>query len=135
MYNSKLYWTLILTSTVTACISISAFTFLLDIPVGIMSSAIGLTICAIAAGIKKWKSIINRKRKKHGKIVLLAKSKINSREVLIYKALIYLIISHNEFALMNVLKEYDNMKEEIKHFRTLTIKDFSLFIKQCCHIV
>ena len=118
MYNCKLYWTLILTSTVTACISISAFTFLLDIPVGIMSSAIGLTICAIAAGIKKWKSIINRKRKKHGKIVLLAKSKINSREVLIYKALIYLIISHNEFALMNVLKEYDNMKEEIKHFRT-----------------
>ena len=41
---------LILASTITGCISISAFTFLIDIPVGITSSAIGLKICAITAG-------------------------------------------------------------------------------------
>ena len=40
------------------------------IPVGIASSAIGLKICAIIAGIKKYKSIIKKKKKKHGKIVL-----------------------------------------------------------------
>ena len=38
---------------VTGCISISAFASLLGIPIGITSSAIGLKICAIAAGIKK----------------------------------------------------------------------------------
>ena len=49
---------LILISTVTGCVSISAV--------------------AITAGIKKYKSIIQKKKKKLGKIVLLAKSKFKS---------------------------------------------------------
>ena len=55
---------LILASAITGCISISAFTSLIRIPIGITSSAIGVKICAIAAGIKKYKSIIKRKKKK-----------------------------------------------------------------------
>ena len=66
---------LILASTITGCISISAFVSLLGIPIGITNSAIGLKICAITVGIKKFKSIIKKKKKKHDKIVLLAKSK------------------------------------------------------------
>ena len=68
---------------------------------GITSSVIGLKICAIAAGIKKYKSIIKEKKKKHDKIVLLAKSKLNSIEVLLSKALMDSNISHDEFVLMN----------------------------------
>ena len=48
----------ILASTIAKCISISVFVFLLGIPIGITSSPIGLKICAIDAGIKKYKSII-----------------------------------------------------------------------------
>ena len=44
---------LILASTVTDCASISAFVLLVCVPVGIMSSAVGLKICEITAGIKK----------------------------------------------------------------------------------
>ena len=85
---------------------------MLGIPIGIRSSAIGFKICAIAAGIKKYKSIIKKKKKKHEKIVLLAKDKLNSLEVLISKALIDSVISHDEFVLINnVLKEYDKMKK------------------------
>ena len=63
-------------------------------------------------GIKKCKSII-KKKKKHNKIVLLAKSKLNRIEVLTYKTLIDLNISHGEFVLIkNVFKEYNEMKEE-----------------------
>ena len=59
------------------------------------------------AGIKKHKSIIKKKRKKHDKIVLLAKSKLNNIEVLISKALTDSNISHDEFVLINnVLKEF-----------------------------
>ena len=58
---------LILASTITGCISISVFISLIDIPVGITSSAIGLKIFPIAAGIKKYKSIIRKKEKKHDK--------------------------------------------------------------------
>ena len=71
---------LILTSTIAGCISISTFAFLLEIP-------IGLNICGIAAGINKQKTIIQKMKKKYDKIVLLAKSKLNSVEVLISKAL------------------------------------------------
>ena len=110
---------LILVPTITGCISISAFASLLGIPIGIASSAIELKICAIAAGIKKSKSIIKKKKKKHNKIVLLVKSKLNSIEVLISKALIDSNISHDEFvSINNVLKEYEEMKEKIKNLKT-----------------
>ena len=79
---------LILSSTVTGCISISASTSLLRIPIGITSSAIRLKICAITAEMKKYKSITKKKKKKHEKTVLLAKSKLNRIEVLTFKALI-----------------------------------------------
>ena len=99
---------LIVISTITGCVSISDFASLVGIPIGITSSAIGLKICAITAGIKKYKSII-KKKKKHDKIVLLAKSKLNSIKVLI------LNITYDEFVLINnVLKDFYNMKEEIK---------------------
>ena len=68
----------------------------------------------MTAGIKKYKSIIKKKKRKHDK-VLLAKSKLISIEVLISKALIYSVIRHNEFILINnVLKEYNEMKEKSK---------------------
>ena len=44
---------LILASTVTGCVSISAFASLVAIPAGITSSALGIKICPITAGIKK----------------------------------------------------------------------------------
>ena len=68
----------------------------------------------MTAGIKKYKSIIKKKKRKHDK-VLLAKSKLISIEVLISKALIYSVIRHDEFILINnALKEYNEMKEKSK---------------------
>ena len=78
-----------LISTVAECVSISPFASLVGIPIGITSPAVRLNICVITAGIEKYKSIIKKKKKKHGKIVLLAKSKFNSIEVLVSKAMIY----------------------------------------------
>ena len=66
---------LILASTVTGCVSISAFASFFSIHIGITSSAIGLKICAISAVIERYKSVTKKKKKKHDKIVLLAKSK------------------------------------------------------------
>ena len=71
----------ILASTITGCISISAFASLIGIPRGIAISVIGLKICAIAARIKNRKSVIKKNKNKHDKIVLLAKSKLNKIEV------------------------------------------------------
>ena len=48
--------------TIFGC-SISAFSSLVAIPVGITSSAIGLKICTITARIKKYNSVIKKKKK------------------------------------------------------------------------
>ena len=109
---------LILISTITGCIFISAFASLVGIPIAITNSAVGLTSCVLTAASKNYKSIIKKKKKKHDKIVLLAKSKLNSMEVLISKALIDSVISHEEFVLINVLKQYNEMKKEIKNLMT-----------------
>ena len=78
---------LISASTILGCISVSAFASLIGNLIGITISAIGLKICAINAGIHKYKSIVKKKEKKYDKIVLLAKCKLNTTEVLISKAL------------------------------------------------
>ena len=60
-----------------------------------------------------------KKKKKYDKIVLLAKSKLSSIKILISKTLIDSNINHDEFVLINnVLKEYNDMKEEIKNLKT-----------------
>ena len=53
---------LILISTVPGCVSISGFAFLVNIPIGNLSYAIGLKFYIITAGIKKYKSIIKKKK-------------------------------------------------------------------------
>ena len=55
---------LISASSITEHVSISSLASLVGIPIGIKSSAIGLKICAITAGIEKYKSVIKKKKKK-----------------------------------------------------------------------
>ena len=55
-------------SAVSGCVSISAFATLFVVPLGISSSAAELRICAITAGIKKYKPIIKKKRKKYDSV-------------------------------------------------------------------
>ena len=107
---------LILGSAITGFVSICVFASLVGIPIGIMSSATGLKFCAITARITKHRSIIKKKKKKHDKIASLSKSKLNCIELLLSTSLIDWVISHDEFVLMNnVLKEYEEMKKEIKN--------------------
>ena len=61
---------LTLVFAVTVCIFISAFGSLVDISKGIKSPTTELNICAIIGRIKKYKSIIKKKKKKHEEITL-----------------------------------------------------------------
>ena len=101
---------LFLGSTITGYISVFAFASLVSISIETTSSVIGLKIYAITVAMNKYKSIV---------IVLLAKSKLNRIEILISKPLIDSVISHDEFAFVdNALKEYNEMKWEIKNLKT-----------------
>ena len=72
---------------------------------------------SLATGIvKKLLDVTRKKRKKHDKILMLAKSKFNSIDALISQALIDMDISHEEF--ITILKEkdrYEMMKENLKN--------------------
>ena len=87
---------------------------MLSIPIEITSYAAGLKIYAMPVSMKKYKSIIKKKKKKHQEIVLLAKSNLSSIEVLNSKSLIDSNISHDKFLLINnALHKYDDMKQEV----------------------
>ena len=70
----------------------------------------------ITTGIKTYKSVIKKKKKKkHDKTASLAIFKLNSIKALISKTLIDSNISHDEFILIyNVMKDFYDMKEEIR---------------------
>ena len=123
--NKKVYTTLnciehffSLLFVVTRYISISAFASLVDIPTRILSSATGLNISAVVARIKKYKSIIKKKKKKNDKIALLAKIKLDSIKSLIFRPLTDSHIGPNYLLLTDVLRKYDDMKEEINNIAT-----------------
>ena len=49
------------------------FSFIAGIPIGILNSSVELEICVITAGLKRYNSIIKKKRKKPDKTMFLAK--------------------------------------------------------------
>ena len=106
---NSLEFSLLLISAVIGPLSNSTFTTLLSIPVGITSSVVGLKVCAITAGIKNYKLVFKKKKKKkYDKIVLLGKTNGDTIGVLISKAFNDSCISHDEFvSVSNVLRLFD----------------------------
>ena len=105
---------LIVLSATSGGVSIILFTSVNGAPVGIASASFTLVFSLTTGIIKKLLNTKNKK-KKHDKILLLAKSKLNSIEILISQALIDMGISHEEF--VTILKEkdlYEKMKENVK---------------------
>ena len=112
--------------------TLSIASYAVGIPVGIASSSLTL-IFTIGTGISKSLLKVTEKRKrKHNKIIALAKSKLNTIETLLSSALNDSKIRHEEFT--NIITEkniYENIKENIKDTADLsslepTIEDSSL---------
>ena len=84
-------------------------------PVGIASASFALIFSLTTGIVKRLLSIARNKKKKHDKILMLAKSKLNSIETLVSQALIDIEISHEEFvAILKVKDKYKNMKENVR---------------------
>ena len=106
---------LIVLSATSSGVSIISFTSIIGVPAGIASASFTLIFSITAGIIKKLLSTTIKKKKKHDQILMLAKSKYNSIEVLILQALNDININHEEF--ITILKEkdrYEKIKENIK---------------------
>ena len=102
---------LIILSAASGGVSIMSFTSIIGVPAGIASASFTLLFSIATGIIKKLLSTIRIKKKKHDKILMLAKIKLNSIETLISQALNDMEISHEEFII--ILKEkvkYERMK-------------------------
>ena len=106
---------LIVLSATTGGVSICSFTSIVGAPVGIASASFTLIFSLTTGIVKKLLNITRKKKKKHDKILMLAKSKFNSIETLVSEALIDMDISHEEF--ITILKEkdkYEKMKDNLR---------------------
>ena len=106
---------LIVLSARNSGVSIISFASIVGAPVGIASASLTLIFSLTTGIVKKILNITRNKNKKHDKILMLAKNKLNSIETLISRALIDLDISHQEF--ITILKEkdkYGKMKENLR---------------------
>ena len=88
---------LIVLSVTTGSISIASFATVIGAPVGIISASFSLAFSISTGIIKKLLKETRNKEKKHNKIVILARSKLNSIESKISEALINNEISHEDF--------------------------------------
>ena len=106
---------LIALSVATGSISIASFATIIGAPVGIMSASCSLAFSVTTGFVKKLLKTTKDKKKKHNKIVMLARSKLNSIESKISKALMDNEISHEDFeTIINEEKKYRELKESIR---------------------
>ena len=90
-YISK---TLIVLSATTGGVSILSFTNIIGAPGGIASASFTLLLSQTTGITKKLLNITRKKKKNHDKILMSAKSKLNSIDTLISQALFDMDISH-----------------------------------------
>ena len=106
---------LIILSPTSAAVLFISFTSIVGAPVGIASVILSLCFSLTTEIVKKLLYITRKKKKKHNKILILDKSKLNSIETLAPQALIDMEISHEKF--VRILKEkdkYEKMKGNLR---------------------
>ena len=107
---------LIVLSTTSSRVCIISSASVVEAPVGIASARFTSIFPLTTGIIKKLLSITRNKNKKHDKILMLAKSKLNSIETLVSQALIDMEISHEEFnAIIREKQKYERMKENVRN--------------------
>ena len=98
---------LIALSTTTGSVSIASFATVIGAPARIISASFSLVFSISTGIVKEILKTTRNKKKKHNKVVMLARSKLNSIEIKISEALIKNEISHEDFKeIINEEKKY-----------------------------
>ena len=102
-------------SILSGSISIASFATVIGAPAGIIGASCGFTFSITSGFVKKFLKTIRNKKKKHNKIVMLARSKLNSIESKISKTLMDNEISHEDFeAIINEEKNIESWKKALE---------------------
>ena len=107
---------LIVHSATIGWVCVVSYATVVGAPVGIACTGFTIVFSLATGIIKELLSATTNKKKKHNKILLSAKSKLNITETLVSQALIDMEISHEEF--ISILKgkdKYEKMKEIVRN--------------------
>ena len=116
-YADKLFITL---SASFGTLSIVFHATIVGIPVGIAGASLRLIFTVTTGVVKTLLNITRKKKKKHNKVIALAKSKLNIIETLISQASIDFEISHEEFSKIIYEKNnYEQIKNNIKSVKSI----------------
>ena len=106
---------LIILSVTNGSISIASFATVIGAPGGIVNASFSLAFSISTGIVIQLLKTTKNKKKKHNKIVMLARSKLNSIESRISEALINNEIIHDDFVvIINGEKKYQELKESIR---------------------
>ena len=113
---------LIVLSVRSGSISIASFATVIGVPAKIASASLSLTFSLCTGLVKKLLKATRNKKKKRNKIVMLARSKLNSIESKISEALTNNQISHEDF--MTIINEERNCQELKESFRMMQGQEY-----------
>ena len=106
---------LIVLNATSSGVSIISFTSVVGTLIGIVSASLTLSFSLTTGIVKKLQNITRNKKKKHDKVFMLAKNKLNSIETLISQALIDMDISHEKFiTVLNEKDKHERMKNNLR---------------------
>ena len=106
---------MIVLSVTSGGASIASFTTVMGAPIGVTSENVSLAFSLCTGLVKKILKTTRNKKKKHNKIAMLARSKLNSIESKISEALINNQISYEDFiTIINEEINYRELKESIR---------------------
>ena len=97
-------------------LSIVSYATVVGIPVGIAGASLTLIFTVTTAVVKTLLKITRKKKKKHNKIIALARTKLNIIENLISQVLIDFEITHEEFS--KIIYEKNTYEQIIDNIRS-----------------
>ena len=125
-YADKVFITL---SASFSTLSIASYATVVGIPAGITGASLTLIFTVTTGVIKTLLNFMGKKKKKHNKMIALARSKLNIIENLISQALIDFEITHEEFS--KIIYEKNNYEQIIDNIKSVkSVNDFDNLNKQ-----
>ena len=107
---------LIALSATSSGVSTISFTSIVGAPAGVASANFTLIFSIKTGIVKKLLNVTRNKKKKHDKILMLTKSKLDSIEILVSQALTDMETSHEEFnVIIREKQKCETMKENVKN--------------------
>ena len=116
-YADKIFITL---STSFGTLSLVSHATIVGIPVGIVGSSLTVLFSVTIGIVKKLLNTTRKEKKKHNKIIVLAKNKLNIIETLMLQSLIDYDISHEDFKkIIDEKEKFEQIEENIKNTKNI----------------